>query len=178
MGGWQQARADLNHGWLKNRFLDQLRTALVVGEDGRIDPEYFLSEILPGWERNSSAIVDLILSFEKAESPVRLLNEDPLRRLSTEDCAWLGQVVHAGWLARCQVAALVEDALAAHEEVSGAASRLSALIGKLPVEGPVEEDHPVAFELRDLLAKTRPLGNALSAFPHTLDLGGRRSEAA
>ncbi len=99
---WKNLRAKLHHDWLQNRYLTFLKSWKECFDDIDAcgpDREDVLKQILQ-WESKRESFNDLISNAEEALSPRQLLAEPPLDMMSDENKEWLGEVIHALYLAR------------------------------------------------------------------------------
>lgn len=102
---WQADRGELNHDWLKNRFLLALDEWLgwLRGElVGEYDPDPVLAE----WADHRGALAELLDGFEREMSPAALFEPaaaTPLARCRPATRRWLQPLARSLWLARYPV---------------------------------------------------------------------------
>lgn len=110
---WQQHRSELNHDWLKNRFIVPLNSgvSLAIGEieDERL-AEHLLNEVVPRWLELSAALGRLIETFEGSMSPQQVITRNPFLRFDQLATVWIGELVHQLWIVRYNVPELVQSA--------------------------------------------------------------------
>ena len=99
---WNNLRAKLHHDWLQNRYLTFLKSWKDCFDDVEAcgqEREDVLEQLLQ-WENKRDAFKRFIDNSEEALSPKQLLYEPPLNRMTEENKEWLGEVIHALFLAR------------------------------------------------------------------------------
>ena len=114
MADWQIEKSRLNHGWLRNSILAQLRLEekyLATREDICV-----LKATLEEWRTHHDEIREMIERFIPAESPQNVLSEVPLSRLGNNDRQWLAKVIHECWLKRTLATSVVHEALEAFQQ--------------------------------------------------------------
>lgn len=109
---WERRRGFFNHDWLVNDYLRELSGFLARLDDlklYRAGAAQFLRAGFAQWQQQRSEAKWLCEHFEAKMSPRVLFEDDPktglpycppLRRLSGEHQAWLGEVAHMVWLAQ------------------------------------------------------------------------------
>ncbi len=99
---WNNLRSKLHHDWLQNRYLTFLKSWKECFDDIDTcgpDRNDILEQLLQ-WKKKRNIFKRLIDNAEEALSPRQLLYEPPLDRMSDENKEWLGEVIHALYLAR------------------------------------------------------------------------------
>ena len=132
---WQNQRGDLNHDWLKNRFLIDLGSFMNILDD-RIEDSVlerrFVRDALPQWSKRSSEAFRLVATFETEMSPKKLFEQPPLSRCAPATMGWLSNLVHSLWLVRCRVRSLREEAARALTAADRAYDRLRQALATCP----------------------------------------------
>lgn len=103
---WQRRRSDFNHDWLKNQYINRLggfieRLKTEGADISRI--VRFLKQDFPEWEKKRETARELIVSFDREMSPRVLFKQEPLNQCDTDTKRWLGDLMHALWMARYPV---------------------------------------------------------------------------
>jgi len=168
---WQKKRREINHDWLKNRFIVALNSWLRL-LDGEIEDKMleqsFLTQVLPQWEVRRQEISALLREFPSAMSPRQLFDEPPLSRCDNKTKEWLGEFMHALWLTRVSAESLTATA----EATRAAADRAYADILQVLKNREPGDLKRAIKPYRDLCDRFRnacqELGAALSEFPHEI----------
>ena len=103
---WQNRRSAFNHDWLKNKYLNRLSAfidRLKISNSDLSRLYRFLEDDFPEWKKQQSEIENLLKTFEVEMSPKSLFKKEPLNHCDNETNSWLGQLIHALWLARYPV---------------------------------------------------------------------------
>ncbi len=103
ISSWQNRRSAFNHDWLKNKYLNRLDgfiNRLEIPDSDSFRLFRFLNDDFPEWKKQQSKVEDLLETFEMEMSPKSLFKKDPLNHCDNETIIWLGQLIHALWLAR------------------------------------------------------------------------------
>ncbi len=103
---WQKRRGELNHDWLKGRYIPDLdRWLNLLGGlvENQVFAREFLTSVFPQWEELGRGAVALAQDFEHQMSPRCLLDRPPLFRRPVMIRLWLGELVHELWLKRYPV---------------------------------------------------------------------------
>jgi hypothetical protein len=93
---WQRRRSELNHDWLKNRYLPALAKWINILDDYVEDYGFekdFLELTLPQWEEHRLLVIALIESFEIEMSPGIQLSHPPLSHLPESTKMWLHSLI-------------------------------------------------------------------------------------
>lgn len=115
---WQERRSDFNHDWLKNKYLNGLTAFIERLQSSQPDRERlieFLHHRFPSWEARRDQLTWLRDTFEDEMSPRRLFEVLPLNRCDEQTKTWLGELVHALWLARYPKKTSIQTVCAAFE---------------------------------------------------------------
>ena len=170
---WLSRRREINHDWLKNRFIVALNSWLRL-LDGAIEDSIlekaFLRDVLPQWETRRSEVNALIQDFEKEMSPRQLFNELPLSRCDAQTKQWLGELVHRLWIMRVSAKELTSTAKRFVSAADTAYTELSQIVRARPTGDLVTnmKPHRRLFErFRDACQK---LGDTVSEFPHEINV--------
>ena len=124
---WQKRRSELNHDWLKNRYLLALGAWMNLLNGNLEDYELeisFVDSVLPEWETHCEQAIQLARDFEEEMSPRRLFDGPLLVGCSPGTKEWLGPLVHALWLQRCPVDRWVTEAIVCAKDCDMAYHRL------------------------------------------------------
>ncbi len=101
---WLRARSDLNHAWLKGRYLmhiDGWLEGRAYGAKSALDADGFLQLDLPEWVGRAPELLALVTAFEYRLSPARILDDwSSQALLSTASAATLQRLVHDLWVLR------------------------------------------------------------------------------
>lgn len=164
---WQKRRTELNHDWLKNRFMPALSKWLNLLDDKLNDPNFegsFINSVLGEWEENKEQILELSKSFEHEMSPARLFDWPPLSYCDDETKCWLGKLLHTHWVETYSVHQLVAESIKSVEQIEACYQTIKE---SLPTTQTIS-----AFSLRPLKQQFRALrdtcqilANNLSRFP-------------
>lgn len=104
---WQRRRSELNHDWLKNRYLPAIAKWINILDDYVEEPGFekdFLEVTLPQWEEHRLLVIALIESFEIEMSPGIQLSHSPLSSLPESTKMWLRPLISALWMNRYPIA--------------------------------------------------------------------------
>lgn len=165
---WQKRRSAFNHDWLKNQhmnrldgFIERLKTE---GADvSRI--RRFITQDFPEWEVKRETVRELIASFEREMSPRTLFERDPLNRCDAETQRWLGDLVHALWMARYPVKGWICEAEKALKSVDCQYAALKKAIDSLnPIDS--EQLAPLLPSFVAFKGACEKLSQAIGQFPH------------
>ena len=167
---WQAKRTNLNHDWLKNVYLTALEKWVNVLDDRVDDPGFerdFLSERFSQWPERQQSAERLIVSFESDMSPKTLLDRPPLQRCRPETKVWLGSLIHALWLSRQEVAAMIRDAKEHMETADALYKQLdAALVTRL---GTCLDDlRPLRDDFAAFYSACALLAASVSRFPNSV----------
>jgi hypothetical protein len=165
---WQTRRSTFNHDWLKNRFIPALARFMNLLDDLVEDSEFersFTTRILLEWEEHRSEALSLCLDFEREMSPRVLLDSPPLSYCDDETRQWLGNVIHALWLARYPVRDWIAEASASVSEADAAYDLLHSELIKFMYTQSVCTLYPLRQLFADFLRKCRKLANSIERFP-------------
>lgn len=113
---WQRRRGELNHDWLKGRYIPDLDRWLNLINglvENQVFEEEFLNLVLPKWEEVGGIISVLARDFEHQMSPRCFLDQRPLSRCPAGVRPWLGDLAHELWLKRYPVRRWTTDVIAA-----------------------------------------------------------------
>ena len=106
ISSWQERRNAFNHDWLKNKYLNRLDAFIKRLKKPNSDTFRiirFLNDDFSEWKKQQSEIENLLETFEMEMSPKSLFKKEPLNHCDNETRIWLGQLIHALWLARYPV---------------------------------------------------------------------------
>ncbi len=165
---WQERRSRFNHNWLKNQFLPALESFhnALKGQLERADLDRsFLEVDLPQWESQRAEAYALAADFVRDMSPWTLFDQAPLARYDEETKKWLGDVVHALWMARYPVHHWVDEASARVRNVDAAYNCLQATLRTCPDTWTAAKLLPVVNNFR---LACHCLAKAIEQFPSTV----------
>jgi len=132
---WQKRRNELNHDWLKNRYLPALAKWMNILDDYVEDPTFetdFLNTVLPQWVEYRTQVVSLVECFEAEMSPSTRLLQPPLSRLPASTTTWLRTLTTALWISRYPISRWKSDTLSCVMSVGQAYQQLQELIHAEP----------------------------------------------
>jgi len=170
---WQRRRAEFNHDWLKNRYINALMSFLArLRTEDSNNPQSlheFLEKDFPVWQRSSVEAWWLVNQFEQEMSPTRLFDAPPLNECSEKVKEWLVPMVHCLWLQRYDVPRLVATARALIQGIDDGYESLSKSLSN-GGEGSV-------FKLRAMLQEWEryadlclELSRCIGAFPRKVEV--------
>jgi len=113
---WQLRRTNLNHDWLKNRYINRLKAAiqrLRERDSGSYRTLPFFSEDLREWEIKRGEVTWLVENFEVQMSPKVLFNREPLSNVDAATMVWLPNLIHALWVSKYRISAKIDAIKAA-----------------------------------------------------------------
>jgi hypothetical protein len=169
---WQQLRSELNHDWLKNRYLRQLQAFIIRIQQKPPDRDRiveFLDHDFPAWRVERGKIVELLQEAEQALSPARLIEQPPLSHCSDADRAWLAWLVHELWLVRKPVRRWCDAGREAFADADRRFEEANAALGT--GQGvDVERLLPSVVALQVFSAALQRLVRQLSEFPHEIQV--------
>ncbi|MFQ6042927.1 MAG: hypothetical protein ACE5PV_18910 [Candidatus Poribacteria bacterium] len=165
---WQRHRSDFNHDWLKNQYMNRLDGCIerlkIEGADiSRI--VRFITQDFPEWEQKRETACELVASFEREMSPRVLFEQGPLNRCDAETKEWLGELVHALWMARYPVKKWICEA---EKALKSADCQYAALKKVLDSLNRIDSEQ-LASLLPSFVAfkqACKELSQAISQFPH------------
>ena len=168
---WQKRRGDFNHDWLKNTYIQSLRSWLNLLddkiEDQRLEKS-FVTETLPEWEAHLAEARSLSHDFIREMSPRILFNFKPLSNCDEETKSWLPDLVHQRWLVRWRVESLVAEAEQALETVQNTYEALRAKLKSIPCVTSVKLLLGLKPEFQAFYEACDALGKAIEKFPSTV----------
>lgn len=168
MFAWQQRRSQLNHDWLKNKYLPALEKLLNLLDDHLEDPEFergFVSGHLPAWEQQRAEAVRLVEDFEPEMSPRLHLDRLPLSLHDEETRHWLANAVHSLWLARHPVRQWVVEARERANEVEAAYRQLREQLQACPDTISAASLRPLRALFDQFRRSCQNLARAFERFP-------------
>jgi hypothetical protein len=169
---WQQLRSELNHDWLKNRYLRQLQAFMIRIEQTPPDLDRiaeFLEHDFPAWRAERGKVAELLGEAEQALSPATLIDQPPLCQGADVDRAWLKWLIHELWLVRRPVQEWCEAARGAFAEAD---RRFEEAWQALGVDQGVDVQRlrERTSALQALSAAIQGLVRQISAFPHEVQV--------
>jgi hypothetical protein len=165
---WQECRRELNHGWLKNRYLLELGKFINVLEGQVIDEGWaavFLDDLLPEWDQRRVEIDELISSFKKEMSPRGRFQAIPLVRCGLTTSQWMGELSESLWLERWPVEEWMSSSRRLRQNADEAYERLVAALaesGNLRTIEVLKCCRPRVIDFRDCC---QSLATVLAEFP-------------
>lgn len=165
---WQRRRVDLNHDWLKNKYLPALGKFQNLLHNYIEDEAYrddFMSEILPEWEFHRVEARDLVKTFKLEMSPRVLIDDEPFSRLDDDVGIWLKELVHNLWLTRYPVTQWMEEAFRCINDVDEAYEKVIKVIKECPDIHSVIPLKPLRSLLEEYSNFCRKLAKAFEKFP-------------
>jgi hypothetical protein len=112
---WQKRRSEFNHDWMKNRYLQALRSWLRLLSNNKVSDKItertFIADTFPQWKIHYDEAIALANDFETEMSPKILFKEPPLTRCDDDTKYWLGELVHALWVDKYSVKALTSNTI-------------------------------------------------------------------
>jgi len=113
---WERKRSELNHNWLSNNYLDQLKAlnAYMQEVKRQDDLRYrheirrLVMEVFPQWEHKREEIIQMVEEIEKDLTPTRLFDKNPLKKVSSRNKTWLEPLIHQLWMLRKDVRSQTE----------------------------------------------------------------------
>lgn len=159
MRAWQERRSRLNHDGLKNGLALELARYRKVLE-GKVKAEGDAAPPSDGrWRSLLDEVAELVGAFPEEMSPRVLFSEPPLSGCDPATKAWLPAAVHAAWLERFRVEALVSEAKGL---VAAAVESHDALCAAMQAGRAQAELLPLLRRLQD---RVEALSKAVSRFP-------------
>ena len=168
---WQARRSSLNHDWLKNEYVQALGRWRRVLDNEIEDPELekrFLGEVLPCWEYHVDQAVALTSDFEGQMSPRALFAQEPLARCDAATRDWLGDLVHALWLAREPVRRWVDEAKGHVADATAAYASLKKELGRCKDPHSVAAGRRCQQEFMQFRQACLKLAAAIERFPRAI----------
>jgi hypothetical protein len=175
ISSWQNRRSAFNHDWLKNKYLNRLDgfiRRLKIPDSDPVRLSRFLNDDFPEWKRRQNEIQNLFGTFEGEMSPMSLFEKEPLNRCDVETMSWLGQLIHALWLARYPIKEWVHTAWNAFCDVNDQYNNIAEVLKskKLNWES---KDYRTALKLMipyflQFKKACEELSRAIAMFPHRI----------
>jgi hypothetical protein len=175
ISSWQNRRSAFNHDWLKNKYLNRLNAFLERLSTSDSDPvrlSRFLNDDFPEWKKQQSKVEDLLETFEMEMSPKSLFKKEPLNRCDNKTRIWLGQLIHALWLARYPVKEWIHAAQNAFRNVNDQYNNIVKILKSKKLDWK-SEDYQTA--LKPLIPRffqfkqtCEELSRAIGMFPHQI----------
>lgn len=102
---WNNLRAKLHHDWLQKYFtlFDARADEMDVSIKGKRAVRSDIFKQFAVWQAKEQDFKVLVEETVDALSPKQLLDEYPLNRMSEENKAWLGELIHALYLERTKI---------------------------------------------------------------------------
>jgi hypothetical protein len=175
ISSWQNRRSAFNHDWLKNKYLNRLDAfinRLEISDSDIFRLFRFLNDDFPEWKKQQTKIEDLLETFEMEMSPKSLFKKKPLNHCDNETRIWLGQLIHALWLARYPVKEWIHTAWNAFCDVNDQYNNIAEVLKskKLNWES---KDYRTALKLMiphflQFKKACEELSQAIGMFPHQI----------
>jgi hypothetical protein len=165
---WQRRRAEFNHDWLKNQYLQDLGRWNRLLADEIDDPRFerrFVAEVLPTWEKQERVVTALVREFEGEMSPRVLFERSPLSDCNSSTQNWLPDLMHSLWLARYPVRAWLSNARRILEDACIAYSTLCSNLATYPDRRSVEKLRPLRPDFERFRSACHDLASAIEKFP-------------
>jgi len=175
ISSWQNRRSAFNHDWLKNKYLNRLDAffeRLNMPDSDPLRLSRFLNDDFPEWKKQQGEIENLLKTFEVEMSPKSLFKKEPLNHCDNETIIWLGQLIHALWLARYPVKKWIHTAQNAFCDVNDQYNNIAKVLKskKLDCES---EEYRRALKLLiphflQFKKACEELSRAVGMFPHQI----------
>lgn len=92
---WQGVRSRVNHDWLKNSFINHLKSLANLPEDRHT--RKVVAGNMDEWLPHIEELQRLIDTIEYDMSPARLFEQAPLSGISEQQKAWICPLLHESW---------------------------------------------------------------------------------
>ena len=175
ISSWQNRRSAFNHDWLKNKYLNRLDAfirRLKVPDSDPLRLLRFLNDDFPEWKRWHCEIENLFKTFEEEESPKSLFEKEPLNRCDDETRSWLGQLIHAMWLARSPVKEWVRTGESAFQDADEQYKKIVKVLKSKKLDCQSEDNRTRLESLIPSFLKFKKaceeLSRAVGMFPHQI----------
>jgi len=165
---WQKRRGDINHNWLKNRYLPALKSWLNLLDDKIINPELennFLITKFPQWQLHSKEVSNLAKDFESQMSPKILFDTPPLSNCDEDTKQWLGDLVHKLWLARYPVKTWIRDVLYWGDKTDDLYQELQKKLNEIQGDKTLDKLRPLRTDFEEFINNCQSLATAIEKFP-------------
>jgi len=169
---WQRRRSELNHDWLKNKFLRHLSAFLKrLSRAHRDTPRVaeFVKQDLEEWESKRREFQLLLEAFESEMSPRNLFGIPPLARMDPATRQWLGDLVHDLWLARWPVRHRLQRGREALAEADEAYSAVHASLRDAE-QRRAGLGQPETEEMLEFRNRCLKLADVLGEFPSVIQI--------
>lgn len=175
ISSWQNRRSAFNHDWLKNKYLNRLNAFLERLNMPDSDPlrlSRFLTDDFSEWKKQQSKVKDLLETFEVEMSPKSLFKKEPLNRCNDETITWLGQLIHALWLARYPIKEWVHTAWNAFCDVNDQYNNIAEVLKSKKLNWESEDYRtalkPLIPHFLQFKQACEELSQAIGMFPHQI----------
>lgn len=166
---WQKRRSEFNHDWMKNKYLQAIRSWLRLMGNTKVVykalEEKFISDTLPQWEDHVDEAFALPKDFEREMSPIVLFTEPPLSSCDTDTKRCLGELIHALWIEKYHVNTLVADALSRAQMAHHAYNRIHHELKNYTDTRSAQALQPMKPLFDDFCVCCQTLAAAIEKFP-------------
>ena len=175
ISSWQNRRSAFNHDWLRLKYLNRLDAfikRLKMPNSDLFRLCRFVEEDLLEWKRWRSEIEDLLETFEMEMSPKSLFKKEPLNRCDNKTRIWLGQLIHALWLARYPVKEWIHAAQNAFRNVNDQYNNIVKILKSKKLDCESEDYRttlkPLIPRFFQFKQTCEELSRAIGMFPHQI----------
>ena len=164
---WQLRRSELNHNWLKNRYLNRMSAAIQrlrnAGPGRKLALSFFVEDFRE-WEDKRGEANWLVENFEVQMSPKVLFDREPLSNVDAATKEWLPDLIHTLWVSRYRISSMLKNintAMSVMERKYTCISRMEPWKWmNLP-----EDMHPFLDLMEEFEDACKGLSTSLSALP-------------
>ena len=163
---WNSLRAKLHHDWLQNRYLTFLMARVEYMDNALAENKPVRADIIEqftDWKTKINDIEKLIDETVEALSPAQLIDEYPLNRMAEDNKAWLGEVVHALYIERTGIKAMIREL---GEKLDSISELFSLLARILKGENSELRDKAREHPFQRFHKKIQEFSKLISALPH------------
>jgi hypothetical protein len=175
ISSWQNRRSAFNHDWLKNKYLNRLNAfleRLSTSDSDSFRLSRFLNDDFPEWKKQQTKVEDLLETFEMEMSPKSLFKKEPLNRCDHETITWLGQLIHAQWLARYSVKEWIHAGQNAFRNVNDQYNNIVKILKSMKLDCESEDYRttlkPLIPYFLQFKKACEELSQAIGMFPHQI----------
>lgn len=175
ISSWQNRRSTFNHDWLKNKYLNRLNAfleRLYMSDSDSMRLFRFLNDDFPEWKKQQSEIESLLETFETDMSPKSLFKKEPLNRCDNETRIWLGQLIHALWLARYPIKEWIHAGQNAFRNVNDQYNNIVKILKSKKLDCESEDYRttlkPLIPHFLQFKKACEELSRAVGMFPHQI----------
>lgn len=173
ISSWQNRRGAFNHDWLRPKYLNRLDAfinRLEIPNSDIFRLFRFLNDDFPEWKKQQSKIEGLLETFEMEMSPKSLFKKEPLNHCDNETRIWLGQLIHALWLARYPVKEWIHAGQNAFRNVNDQYNNIVKILKSKKLDCESEDYRttlkPLTPDFLQFKKACEELSQAIGMFPH------------